>query len=318
MIRRILVAAALLPITLVTACSDDGGGSVTPTGDFYHYVVNKAFIPQSSTEARMFGLDVDGMEGVDNQLGMVLATLKQYFDIQKSIDEAVNAGDINLLVSLQTPSFTAAGGAGVAVLLGDPTTVMPAPCTDPTMPATCGKHLDGNGMFTVKGDVAAALTGKIVNGTFNGGPGNLTIAISLAGANVELNLIGARAQVSGMSDTAITSAIVAGAVSQDDLNTKVLPAIQSQLTPLIAASCNKLDMPTGTPACGCTDGSTGAQVVSLFDTTPKDCAITVSEIQNNGLIMSLLAPDVVVDGKMALSIGLKVSTVKGTFTVAGE
>jgi hypothetical protein len=34
--------------------------------------------------------------------------------------------------------------------------------------------------------------------------------------------------------------------------------------------------------------------------------------------MSLLAPDVTIDGKMALSLGIKVAAEKATFTVAGE
>jgi hypothetical protein len=34
--------------------------------------------------------------------------------------------------------------------------------------------------------------------------------------------------------------------------------------------------------------------------------------------MSLLAPDVTVDGKMALSLGIKALAEKATFTVTGE
>jgi len=315
MIRRILLAAALLPTTLV-ACGDDGGGSVTPTGPFYHYAVDKAFMPDGPAAARASGLDVDGKEGVDNQLGMVLGTLADMgFDLQTSIDDAINAGDINLLVSLQTPSFTSAGGAGVKVLLGD--NPSPAPCTDPLNPATCAQHLKGTGMFDVTSE-QAALTGKIVSGTMNAGPGDLSLQISIAGATVNLDLIGGRAQASGMSEDKITSVIVAGAVTEENLNNDVLPAIAGQLGPIIADDCTALDMPMGTPPCGCPDGSTGKQVISLFDTAPKDCMITVDEIKNNGLIMSLLAPDVNIGGVMALSLGLKVSTVKATFTVPGE
>jgi hypothetical protein len=318
MIRRILLAS-LLPTTLVAACSDDGGGTVTASGPHHHYAVNKAFIPKNSAEARMFGLDVDGKEGVDNQLGMVLGTLAgQGFDIQTSIDTAINDGTINLLVNLQTSSYTSSGGAGLSVHLGD--NPMPAPCTDPNTPSTCGQHLKGTGMFSIAAGSPddAALTGKIVNGTFTGGPGNVHLQISLAGATVDLDLIGAKAQTSGMSDDKIDSGIVAGAVTQDDLNTKVIPAIQSSLAPLIERDCNAPTMPMGTPPCGCMDGSTGKQVISLFDTSPKDCMVTVDEIKNNGLIQSLLAPDVSIDGKMALSIGLKVSTVKATYTIPGE
>ena len=65
--------------------------------------------------------------------------------------------------------------------------------------------------------------------------------------------------------------------------------------------------------CGCMSGSTGKTILNLFDTMPKNCAVTVEEIKNNSLIQSLLAPDVTIDGKTALSLGIKATTVKGTF-----
>ncbi len=64
---------------------------------------------------------------------------------------------------------------------------------------------------------------------------------------------------------------------------------------------------------GCASGSTGKTILNLFDTTPKNCMVTVDEIKNNTLIQSLLAPDVKIDGKDALSLGIKATTVKGNF-----
>ena len=313
--RSILLAAAILPMSILAACSSDSASAVVATGPHHHFVVNKAFIPKNSTEAHMFGLDLNGDKAVDNQLGMVLGTLgSQGFDIQTSIDTAVNQGSIILLADMQTSDYMTSSGAGLKVLLGS--NPVPAACTDAS-DKVCGHHLTGTGMFDAAA-TDAEVTGKIVNGTFNGGPGDLNLKLSIAGANVDLSLIGARAQVTGMSDAGIMSGIVAGAVTQDDLNTKVLPAIQSSLAPLIARDCTKLDMPTANPACGCADGSTGKTVISLFDTTPKDCMVTTAEIMNNGLIMSLLQPDVTINGVMALSIGIKVTAVAGKYTVAGE
>ena len=62
------------------------------------------------------------------------------------------------------------------------------------------------------------------------------------------------------------------------------------------------------------DGSTGKTLLGLFDTN-MDCTVTVEEISTNSLIVSLLAPDVTIDGKMALSLGIKASATKGTFTL---
>lgn len=320
MIRRVLFAA-IIP-TAFAACSDDAG-TITPVGPHHHYVVNKATVPKNSTEARMYGLDVDGKAGVDNQLGMVLGTLAtQGFKIQDSIDLAVADGTINLLVNVQSEGF--AGASGVQVHLGKDakTSTGGTPCEDQANPtvATCGKQLDGKGQFTVDGEAQAAIAGTFQNGVFAGGGVNneVSLKISLAGATVELDLIGAKAQLTGVTETGITSGIVAGAVSQDDLNTKVIPAIQSQLGPLIMRDCTKLDMPTAMPACGCPMGSTGGQIVTLFDTAPKDCSVSVEEIKTNGIIMSLLAPDVVINNTMALSIGLGFTATGATYTVPGE
>jgi hypothetical protein len=113
--------------------------------------------------------------------------------------------------------------------------------------------------------------------------------------------------------TGITTLKVGGALTQDALNTQVLQAIQAQLGPTIARDSIHLDMPNANPACGCTAGSTGATVLNLFDASPKDCMVTVAEIQANTLIQSLLAPDVKIDGQDALSLGLQLEATGATF-----
>src|SRR5262249_37225411 len=148
---------------------------------------------------------------VDNQLGMVLATLEgMMFDIQGTIDKAINSGSIILLVDFQTKDFTNTSAAGVQAFLG--ANPMPAPCTDMN-DMVCGHHLTGTGMFTVdpKSPDNASLAGKNIGGTFNGGPGNLTLQIALGGTMaITLNLDLARAQATDISDSGMTL-IVAGA-----------------------------------------------------------------------------------------------------------
>jgi hypothetical protein len=315
---RPYLLAALIPMSLVACGGDDGGGTVTPEGMHYHYVANKAFVPTNNNQARDYGLDLNGDGTVDNQLGMVLGTLAGMgFDVQGTIDKAVNEGSIILLVDFQTKDFMNAAAAGLQVFLG--TNPVPPACNG-SADTTCGHHLDGNGMFSISADSPdnAALSGKLVNGTFTGGDqnSNVTLQIALGGTDaITLDLIGARAKVSGITETGMTSAVVGGALTQEDLNTKVLPAIKTQLDPVIARDCHMLTSP---PDCGCDAGTTGKQILSLFDADPKDCKVTVPEIMNNALIKSLLAPDVTLQGKMALSLGIKVTTVKGTFTVAGQ
>ena len=51
---------------------------------------------------------------------------------------------------------------------------------------------------------------------------------------------------------------------------------------------------------------------------PTLCSLDFDEIKNNTLIQSLLAPDVEIDGKMALSLGIKIKAVKATFPTPAE
>jgi hypothetical protein len=305
----------------LVACGGDSG-TPTPTGMHYHYVANKIFVPTSSTESREYGLDLNGDGTVDNQLGATLAALKSQggFDVQATIDKAVAEGSIILLVDFQSKSFTSSAGAGIQVFLGQ--NPMPAPCNG-SGDTTCGHHLTGTGTFDVdpSGPTNAALAGKIVGGTFTAGPGNLSLQIALGGTMaIQLDLIGARVKASGISETGIGSgtdggAIFAGAVTKDDIDTKIIPAIPPQLETVIARDCNMTNPPV--MGCGCMSGSTGATIISFFDAN-HDCAVTTDELKMNSLVMSLLQPDVTIDGKMALSIGIKATAVTGTYTVTGE
>ncbi|HEY4059090.1 MAG TPA: hypothetical protein VGM39_20885 [Kofleriaceae bacterium] len=337
MLRSLFTAA--LPLSLIlTACG--GGGSdgddgddtmVTPEGEHYKGVVKTAEVPTTQNQARSFGLDLGSPDGSgpdgsgDNQLGMVLSTLSSMnIDVQGSVSQAVLDGSIILLTDLQTKDFTAADKVGFTVHLGE--NPMPAACTDandmvtcsdasPPVCTGCGKHLTGSGMFSIKasGVSDTPLTGKIVGGKLTAGPGNLTIQIALGGADpITLDLIGARIEGTDISATGIKTLKVGGALPQEELTTQVLPAIQAQLGPTITRDCPP---PYANPVgnCNCTSGTTGATVLQLFDSAPKDCMVTVAEIQANTLIQSLLAPDVKIDGTEALSLGIQVETTGATF-----
>jgi len=310
----LLAAAALLPT--LAACGGGDDGQPTPEGMHYHTVANKVFVPTTNTQAREYGLDLNADGTVDNQLGMVLSTLGSMgFDIQTTIDTAVNEGSIILLSDFQTKDFMNTTAAGIQVYLGDKATATPAPCTDAN-DTTCGHHLTGSGMFTISATSPsnAALSGKIINGTFTGGPGNLSLQIALGGTTaIQLDLIGARAKATGVTATSIGSVIFGGAITKDDIDNKVIPAIQTQLVPIIARDCPNA-MPT---TCTCMDNSTGKTILGLFD-ADHNCSVTVDEIKSNSLIVSLLSPDVTIDGKMALSLGIKATTVGATYTVAGQ
>lgn len=324
---RLLYGLFALPLI---ACGGGGEDQPTPEGPHYGYVANKLFVPTNNNQAREYGLDLNNDKTVDNQLGMVLGTLAgQGFDVQGTIDEAIAEASIILLADFQSSSFQSTSAAGLQIKLGDMET--PAACnageeykclladgttecdsTDAGCTCSgCGRHLT-NGTFTIDANSPdnAAVAGKVVGGVFTGGPGDITLKIALGSAEgIELDLIGARAKASGISEAGMESVVIAGALTKDDLDMKVIPAIHAQIAPIITEDC---PMPQAAD-CGCGSGSTGKTILNLFDTMPKDCTVTVDEIKGNTLIQSLLAPDVTIDGKMALSLGIKATTVKATF-----
>lgn len=305
-LRPLLFALAL---PLVACGGGDDDGDVQATGPHYTYVASQVLVPTNTNVARDYGLDLNGDKTVDNALGMVLATLGgRGLDVQSTIKGAVDEGDIILLVDFQSDSFTSSAGAGFSVKLGqDPT----PPACNGSADTVCGNHLKGTGTFTVSANSPnnAAVTGKIVGGTFTGGPGDIALQIALGGTMaIQLDLIGARVKATGITENGMTEVILAGALPEADLEAKVIPAIHSQIAPLVMRDCT---MPTTPPGCGCT--GVGKTVVDLFDTNPKDCTVSLQELTTNALIVSLLAPDVTIDGVDALSLGVKAVAVKGTF-----
>jgi hypothetical protein len=285
-----------------------------PTGPHYHYVFDSIAMPTNNTQALDYGLDLDGDEVVNNQLGMVLGTFAGMgFDVQASTDQVIDQGTVIDLVDVQTADFSASPAAGFMTLIGD--NPSPAACNGPS-DTVCRHHLDGTGSFALSPLPSNnPLLGTIVGGTYTGGPGHLTLQLPLFGApSLVATLIGARVKAETITPTALT-AIVAGAITVSDVDTQVIPALQVVYETDVMRDCSALASP---PACGCVDGSEGKTLIALFDLSPHDCQISVDEIHNNSLFQALLAPDLVIEGKTAISVGVKVTAVHATFTVPGQ
>jgi len=275
----------------------------------YHYVVNRLVWPTTSNEARADGLDLDGNGTIDNQLGMVLSSLTaQGFDVQTPTDQSLARGGSITLADLAAPDLTNATGATFTLFAG--TNPSPTPCNN-SADTVCGHHLTGTGTF----DVAAMprdtpIAGAIASTVFTGGPGHLSIPLYvMTGSPTIITLLGARAKLTPKTGGVMTG-IIAGAVSTADINSKIYPAMQQSFSAAVAQDCSMLANP---PTCGCTQGSTGATMISLFDTN-QDCAITLTEVKNNSLIMALFAPDVTVENQSALSVGFAFTAVDAAFT----
>lgn len=328
----LVAAICALPLS-IAACGggDSSDSTITPEGPHHGYVVSSASVPTSDAQVRQFGLDLGAKTSskpdgtVDNALGMALSALAALnFGIQGTVDTAIDQGSIILLIDFQTKDFTTSSAAGFAVKLG--TNPVPAACSGAT-DTTCRHHLSGTGAFSIAADSPsdAAVAGKITGGTFNGGPGDVTlqIAIGSATAPIKLNLLHARAQVTGISDTGIMSAIVGGLITQADLTNSIGPAIQVQVAAILDRDCPVAVGAARTPPlCGCKASSTGATVVAALDGdltmgADRDCTISTAEVLGFPLVAQLLRPDSCSEDSCkaadSISVGVKVQAVKATF-----
>ena len=203
------------------------------------------------------------------------------------------------------------------VYIGDGETAMPAPCASMT-DMVCRLHLAGTGMFGIKTGTQtdAKLAGRIMAGKFTGGPGTINLQLSLNAGSppIDLPLTMAKADINVSANGFGTGSKLGGAILQTDIEGKVHPAIQSIVTDLIDRDCTGTRTP---PTCGCMSGSTGSSVLGFLDTqAPRDCMVSLAEVTET--LNSLLTTDVDTNGdgtNDAVSLGIGVLAVKGTFTV---
>jgi hypothetical protein len=275
-------------------------------------VINNQRVPTTNSQAFEYGLDLNNDAIIDNQLGSVLAALTgQGIDIQGATDTAISRGSILMLAEAR---FGGSAPNAATFTMYSGTNPRPAPCTSATDP-TCRRHLDGNAMFDLAPGSAhdPPLAGAALDGVLVAGPGRLQVSLmfGFGGATpVVLDLIGARIRLQSILATSLGQSVIGGAVTQNQVDTRLVPAIQQTATAAEMADCPG----TTPPDCGCAAGSTGKMYLNLFDTAPKDCAISLAEIRDAPLIKSLLAPDVLIDGQPALSVGFVVTAVKAAFT----
>ncbi|MCP4445318.1 MAG: hypothetical protein GY811_08240 [Myxococcales bacterium] len=269
----------------LVACggNDGGGGSNADAGDLVEthtkYVVDELTIPASTSEAGQVALDLDGDGIGDNALGGLLGALSSTagLDLQTGVDEQLVAGDFVLLASVKAQDLENANDVGTYIFFGDNPT--PAACTDVLDLTTCGKHLDGFGSFDIAANSPsdAVIVGTLASGSLTAGPGSVSIELPLGAAAIQLDLIAAHIDVS-VSANGLSSGKLGGAITEADVDSVLMPAVQELIASLIAENCT----PAGDD-CGCVTGSSGEQVLSFFDTN-NDCEIPLAELDENGLI----------------------------------
>lgn len=281
--------------------------------DEHRYVASELRVPSSSQEAMLMGLDIDGRpnDGIDNQLGTVLASLRSLapvLDPNEAIRVDLDRGFLNVLfelaVSAEGPAFLTIGAGR------DP---QPPACAGPG-DAICRRHLDGRGAFGIRDATGAEpMSGGVTRGAFRGqasqGPGmSLMLSFGASGAFV-LPLHLAAAELDEVTPAGFRSGKLGGAIARRDIETRLYPALASSFGAHVAADCANAP-----PACGCRAGSTGLQLLGFFDDN-DDCRIATSEVQR--VMDGIVTSDLDLDGdglNDAVSIGVGVQGVAATFS----
>src|SRR5688572_21302426 len=163
------------------AATDAPPDTTLPPKVTYRYVMASQQQPTNNNQARELGLDLNGDQTVDNQLGMVMGTLSgQGLRVQEVLTAEVDVGDVLMLAQLDTDSLVQSVGAAQFTMYRGS---MPNPPSCAGAGDTvCRKHLQGTASFQVAASSArdAPLGGAIANGVLQAGPGKLQLITTFA------------------------------------------------------------------------------------------------------------------------------------------
>jgi hypothetical protein len=182
----------------------------------------------------------------------------------------------------------------------------------------CGLHLKGGASFQVATNSPsnALLGGKLANGAFDGGPGAISLQITIGNTTpIVLPLVRARVKVTSVSETSL-KALVGGLITAEDLRIHVGGPLALSVASLVQDGCTDLASP---PGCGCS--GLAKTVMDLIDGdipgTTKDCMISGEEILANPATASYTTPDgcsmATCTAADAVSVALNIEAVAATF-----
>jgi hypothetical protein len=238
-----------------------------PGGAARGYVTSKMDLASTQAEARAIAFDLDGdPEGrLENRLGEVLAVTSQAgLDLQGGLNEALGAGRVVLLHSLQADDLAGSSPANWRVLIGEDV----APPLD----------LSGAGEFVVAPGAppGTGVPGTVVAGHFSGGPGTIQIEIAVHPAvSFVLELVGVRIEAD-VSEDGCRAGRIGGGLTQDEIDGALIPGLALTLQATIEED---------------PEGQLANQLLSLYD-EDGDGRLSVEDLRANSLVASLVAPDV--------------------------
>ena len=274
------------------------------TGTQYHFVTNKLLIPTTQAQSQAYALNLDGNSQNHNQnlfggLLALLTTVAPGVDLQSTVDQAVNAGQVISLHVVKTNDLQNAPSVSWSIFQGQKTQSPP--------------KFDGSDQFMIDpaGPASSPIVGSLTNGHFTGGPGTTQVTLYLLGTPVVVSLIGVRLD-SDLSAKGCTNGKLGGGVTVDEFRSKLLPGIVAGLNGIIS-----------------TDKTVATPILQALD-SDHNGTISIQELENNPLLIAALSPDLDLldasgkfnpgqDGvKDSYSMGLGFTCVLATFTAPGD
>lgn len=307
MLRRAPVR--LIPLfffsAALAACGGDENGdggipdAAQPEGDHHAYVVDELTIPENATQGGDYGVDLNLDGDVDNKLGELMQTVLGVadFDVNQLVGEQFQEGTIIVLADLQATDLSDASAAGFWVYIGDDPSNAPCDGDD------CGQHLDGQTSFSIHPDspTEAGVVGDISGGSYEGGPGDVSLTIDFIEAipALTVDLVGARVEIDDVSEDGLVSGRIGGGLTIDQLHNDIAPVAADALTDVIDEECegpqgdedNGEDDENGSP-CGCPEDQEFLDtIIGLLD-VGDTCEVEAVDIIENNLLETVLSADV--------------------------
>jgi hypothetical protein len=277
---EVLAVDALLILRVAVGTSANAN---CPAGPVLHqYVVSELFLPQDQDQAEdfAFNIDDDVHDGKDNQLGFVLLALAmQGFNLQETVDLAIQSGELVELASLLATDLTTDADATWQFHAGEPEESPPV--------------FDGTDVFEV------AQSGVVVDATIAGGhlsgeqavgsqettPLRFTLVPGVPA--FEFSIIGLHVDVF-VTDDGCTQGRIGGAISEQEVFEEFLPSWATTIEEGISEECRAGWIKDDTTACD----PTSETYLNLFDEEPHDGHISIDEVRENGFVQTLFSPDV--------------------------
>lgn len=314
-IKNIFIPNVGLILLLLAACSalkpTPAQPASTPTvvvmpatGVQHQFVTDKLLLPATREQTQAFALNVDNdsQQNPDNKFGELLTLLTSAvpgLELQSTLDQAVDTGQLVSLHMVKTDDFLNDPSASWSVFLGQRTQSAP--------------RFDGADQFTLDSATPpnSPIIGSLTNGRFAGGPGSAQVWMVLLGQRVEVDLIGVRLEADFSADGCVDGKL-GGGVTVEEFRSRLLPAIAAGLNQII-----KENNTAATP------------LLRAFD-SDKDGSITAQELERNPILLIAVSPDLDLldssgkfnpdqDGvKDSYSIGLGFTCVPATFVVPGD